>query len=274
MPLVMHFASKSEPHGLALKLHRISEFGEVSNVGIQVQGPEKWASPETGTTVAINYLSQGVRAEFIRNASTRGGARNSATRESYGLSRAQVANLILAAHHASAIGLPFTRMITVHWEAAGIPLVGMAKATGRFIDMFSKALTRRDSQTTWLWVHESGDRKGGHCHLLAHVPAKFVREVTQLQMRWLKAITGRSYRARVIKSKPIGGRLGLELSNPDLHGLNLEAALLYCLKGANDDAAMAFLLDRLEAGGRIIGKRCGTSQNIGAKARSTLRIIP
>jgi len=34
------------------------------------------------------------------------------------------------------------------------------------------------------------------------------------------------------------------------------------------EAASQFALERLEAGGRIIGKRCGTSQNIGAKARS------
>jgi len=34
-----------------------------------------------------------------------------------------------------------------------------------------------------------------------------------------------------------------------------------------DEAASQFGLERLEPGGRIIGKRCGTSQNIGAKAR-------
>jgi hypothetical protein len=68
-------------------------------------------------------------------------------------------------------------------------------------------------------------------------------------------------------SKPIGGRLGLEAGNPDLHAINLEAALAYVVKGANLDAAARFALERLEPGGRVIGKRCGTSQNIGAKAR-------
>jgi hypothetical protein len=72
----------------------------------------------------------------------------------------------------------------------------------------------------------------------------------------------------VIYSKPIGGRLGLEAGNPDLHAINLDAALGYLLKGASDKAAAQFRLERLEAGGRIIGKRCGTSQNIGAKART------
>ena len=162
-------------------------------------------------------------------------------------------------------------MITVHWEAAGVALDDMVRATGRFIDMLSKTLARHGNTTAWLWVHENGDGKGGHCHLLAHVPAALVGIVTRLQKRWLRTITGNPYRARVIKSDPIGGRLGLEGSNPALHVINRDAALSYVLKGADEATATAFGLDRLEAGGRIIGKRCGTSQNIGAKARAAKR---
>ncbi|SCW85316.1 hypothetical protein SAMN02927924_03397 [Sphingobium faniae] len=148
-------------------------------------------------------------------------------------------------------------------------MAGMAKATGRFTDLMAKALARHGSGTAWLWTHESGNGKGGHCHLLAHVPADLVPVVTALQRGWLRRITLRSYRARVIHSKPIGGRLGLEAGNPDLHAVNLEAALAYVLKGAGPEAASQFALERLEPGGRVIGKRCGTSQNIGAKARKT-----
>jgi hypothetical protein len=144
----------------------------------------------------------------------------------------------------------------------------MAKATCRFTDLLTKCLTRHGSKTAWLWVHENGDGKGGHCHLLAHVPAHLVQTVASLQRGWLRRITGQPYRARVIYSKPIGGRLGLEAGNPELHAINLDVALGYVLKGASAQAAAQFGLDRLEAGGRIIGKRCGTSQNIGAKART------
>ncbi|AMU89514.1 hypothetical protein ATM17_10780 [Sphingopyxis macrogoltabida] len=147
----------------------------------------------------------------------------------------------------------------------------MAKATGRFTDLMAKALARHGSGTAWLWTHENapgnGPDKGGHCHLLAHVPADLVPVVTALQRGWLRRITGQPYRARVIHSKPIGGRLGLETANPDLHAVNHAAALAYVLKGASAEAASHFGLERLEPGGRIIGKRCGTSQNIGAKAR-------
>ncbi len=147
----------------------------------------------------------------------------------------------------------------------------MAKATYRFTDLLTKALARHGSPTAWLWTHENvpgnGHNKGGHCHLLAHVPADLVSRLTALQRGWLRRITGQPYRARVIHSKPIGGRLGLEAGNPDLHAVNLEVALAYVLKGASPEAASQFGLERWEPGGRVIGKRCGTSQNIGAKAR-------
>ena len=197
----------------------------------------------------------------------RGGARNRASRESQCLTVAHVANLIAATPHADTIGLPFTRMMTIHWEAAGVPLFDMVRATGQFVDLLTKALARHGCDTAWIWVHESGEGKGGHVHMLVHVPAHLVPIVAALQKRWLRRITGRPYRARVILSKPIGGRLGLEDGNPELHAVNLDAALSYVLKGATPDAAAQFALERLEPGGRVIGKRCGTSQNIGVKAR-------
>jgi hypothetical protein len=143
----------------------------------------------------------------------------------------------------------------------------MARATGRFTDLLTKAFTRHGSSIAWLWVHENGDTKGGHCHLLVHVPALLVPLVVALQRGWLRRITGRPYRARVVRSRPIGGLLGLENGNQEVHAVNLAAALSYVLKGASEAAAEKFNLERLEPGGRVIGKRCGTSQNIGAKAR-------
>lgn len=220
-----------------------------------------------GTALAINYLSLGVGPDLPRSTG-RGGARNRGDRESHALSIAHVANLIAAAAHADVIGLPFTRMITIHWEAAGVPLALMAKATGRFVDLMSKALARHGTRAAWLWTHENGTGKGWHCHLLAHVPAGLVSMLTGLQRRWLRRITGRPYRGGVIHSKPIGGRLGLEIGNPPLHAINLGAALGYVLKGASAEAASRFNLGQLEPGGRMLGKRCGTSQNIGAKART------
>lgn len=199
-----------------------------------------------------------------------GGARNRADRESEGLTAAQARNLLAATAHSQAIGLPFTRMITIHWQSAGVPLAKMVSATGRFVDRLCKAIARFGSPTAWLWVHECGKRKDGHCHLLAHVPAGIVNRLKILQMRWLRSITGSPYKKRVILSKPIGGRLGLELSNPALHAANLKAAAEYLLKGLVPEAASELALPKLKPGGRVIGKRCGTSQNIGCMARGSM----
>lgn len=261
----------SARHGDALKLHRDCGFGGVSIAPLQPQLPSNPPIAGTGTALAINYFTFGVAA-LSASSTGRGGARNRADRESHTLTAAQIGNLKAAERHAEKIGLPFTRMISIHWQAAGVPLAGMARATYRFTDLLTKALARHGSGTAWLWTHENvpgnGHDKGGHCHLLAHVPADLVPVITARQRGWLRRITGQPYRARVIHSKPIGGRLGLEAGNPDLHAVNLEAALTYVMKGANADAASQFSLERLEPGGRIIGKRCGISQNIARKARS------
>lgn len=245
-------------------------FGEVSKSQDVSRKPLKQATSENWHDPChITRARLGV-AGHLHCRTGRGGARNRADRESHALTAAQIDNLIAAGRHAEKIGLPFTRMISLHWEAAGMPLARMAKATGRFTDLMTKALARHGSGTAWVWVHENGDGKGGHCHLLAHVPADLVPVVAGLQRGWLRRITRQPYRASVIHSKPIGGRLGLEMGNPDLHAINLEAALAYLLKGANADAAVTLGLTRLEPGGCIVGKRCGTSQNIGRKARKSM----
>ena len=253
-------------HGGSFETSPFCKFGEVSKAPLQPQKPCNPPIPETGTGGAINYLSLGAAAH-LPCSTGRGGPRNRADRESHALTAAQVANLEAAERHARAIGLPFTRMITIHWQAAGVALADMVKATGRFLDLLTKALARHKSKTAWLWTLENGDRKGSHCHLLVHVPAALVSILTRLQKGWLRRITGKPYRKRVIRSEPIGGWLGLEIGNPELLATNVAATLSYILKGANAAAAKQFGLERLEAGGRIIGKRCGTSQNIGAKAR-------
>ena len=243
------------------------EPGKVSNLPVQPGSPANRAIGGTGTTLAISYLRLGVAADLPRKPG-RGGARNRADRESDALSEANVANLIAATAHADAIGLPFTRAICIHWESAGVPLSGMAKATGRFTALLAKFLARHRCGAAWLWTHENGERKGGHCHMLAHVPAALVSALTRLQLGWLRGISGKPYRKRVIHSEPIGGRLGLEKGNPELHFANLAVAFGYLCKAAPQSVLNAAGIRRQhEPGGRVIGKRCGTSQNIAAKAR-------
>lgn len=251
----------------SLKLHRGPHFGEVSSLPVQPRRPRNTPFRPDGTPCAIIYYPLGVAANSAQGSTGWGGARNRADRQSDALTTDQIANLISAAHHAAVIELPLNRMVTIHWKAAGVPLDGMVRATGRFVDLLCKAIARHGSRTAWLWVHENGDGKGWHCHLLAHVPPRTVEAITKLQRGWLKRIIGKTYSKGVIRCRPVGFRLGLETNNPDLYAANLNAAMAYCLKGAESSAAAAFDLRRLEPGGHIIGKRCSTSQNIGSKAR-------
>jgi hypothetical protein len=254
-------------HGQSLKLHRNIQLGEVSNRPVLPTIPILHGVGGIGEVLPVPSLYIGIAPYLASKPVRRGGARNSAYRETLALTADQVRNLKAATLHASVIGLPFTRMISVHWQAAGVSLDGMTAATGRYLDLMAKAIRRHGFRTTWLWVHENGDGKGGHCHVLAHVPPSLIRRITTLQKSWLKAITDRSYKRGVVCSRPVGGRVGLETGNPAIHALNLDYALSYVLKGADNTASEQENLTRIEPGGRIIGKRCGVSQNIGPKAR-------
>lgn len=262
----MHFPR--DPDAREFETSPILRFGEVSNALIERRSSSFQADGANGTKPAIDNPNSGGSAESAPRP-RRGGAHNSAARQSHALSSGQIANLIAAEAHAAKIGLPFNRMITIHWEAAGVPLEGMAQATGRFIDLLTKAISRHGGRTAWLWVHEGGEHKGGHCHLLTHVPTNLVPKISKLQRGWLRRITRRPYKANVIHSRPIGGRLGLEDSNPELLARNRQEVLGYVIKGAGTEAVSVFGLSRSEPGGLIVGKRCGTSQNIGLNARNS-----
>jgi hypothetical protein len=223
-----------------------------------------------GTVVAVNYLRiVPTTLPTPCHAPGRGGARNRRDRTSVILTARHVANLIAASRHAGAIGRPFTRMYSIHWEENGVAPGDIVAATGRFLDMMTKALTRHGSATAWLWVQENGDGKGAHVHVLTYIPAALAKVVARLQRRWISRISGNAYQTRVIRSRLIGGTLGVELNNPAHHAANLAAALSYVLKGADEDTAATFDLARFNEGGRCIGKRCGVSQNIGPAARAT-----
>lgn len=254
-------------HGGTFETSPVRKSGEVSLVQPPVENGGTPSYPPNGTACAIDSYHLGGAADSERR-SGRGGARNRADRESLGLNHGQVANLKAAKEHAYRIGLPFTRMVTIHWQAAGVPLKSMVVATGRYTDLLSKTLARHDCESAYVWVHEGGHGKGGHCHLLAHVPAELVPVISRLQRGWLRRITAQPYRNGVILSRPIGGRLGLEKNNPELHAANLEVAFAYLCKGAPQAILDYFGIEREHRpGGLVIGRRCSTSQNIGAKAR-------
>jgi hypothetical protein len=166
----------------------------------------------------------------------------------------KVQALMAAAQRASAIGRPFNRFITVHWERVGVADAEAMRASTALLKYWREWL---GGQTAYIWTRENGGGKGSHLHILAHLPEG--REINgRRSMRWIQNIAGQPYRRDVILTVKIAGA-----GQPDgaLYAENLGAVLAYVLKGAEPEAAAAISIEH-KHGGRIIGKRCGMSRNL------------
>ena len=194
----------------------------------------------------------------------RGGARNRASRTTEALSEASARNLIEATCFAVQSDLPFNRMVTIHWDAAGV--ADDLKATGLFLKLASDWVRRHGGKTAFIWVRENGPGKGRHVHILMHLPPDVAREFNRYQRRWLQTC-GAQWRAKVLLSRPVGRSLRHALTGGADYVANLSEALSYVLKGADHRAREMLGIERCEPGGRVVGKRCGVSQNIGPAAR-------
>jgi hypothetical protein len=193
-----------------------------------------------------------------------GGARNRADRVSWHLSRVQAEKVLMAARVAELTGLRFNRHWTVHYERAGISECDGARFIGHLLKLASAQARRDGGQMAAIWVRENGEGKGGHVHIMLHLPAgTHLRNRTR---RWIVAAGGK-YRAKVSRVNGIGGRLSFaELGGDpmsDLHyRANAEAVLRYLLKYADLGAGEALGLARFGEAGRVVGKRAGCTQNL------------
>ncbi len=196
-----------------------------------------------------------------------GGIRNNATRTSNALTETQCRELMAATTFAADIGLAFNILLTIHFEAGDINDGQAGAALRSFLKSASGWTAKRGGRLAWAFVREHGAGKGSHAHIILHVPPALRRAFTRRQRQWLQR-AGVHPAKGVILSRRIGGTIRAYQQSPDSYFPNLGAALGYCLKGADATAAKALALTRLQPGGRIIGKRCGTSQNIGRAARA------
>jgi hypothetical protein len=226
-------------------------------------GKQRFA--ETGTAVA-NYSTSksGVPSAAKATRNGWGGARSRRDRTSDALTLQQAEKLIAAAHRAIGLGLPLNRHITIHWERAGVADADAAAATARFLKLAGDWLAKRGQRFAWVWSRENGGTKGSHVHILAHVPAG--GEIGGLQRRWLRRATSSPYRKGTIHTARVGGTASAWRTAPAVYRDNLAVVLGYALKGTETAAAAKLGLPKQEPGGRIRGKRCARSQNLGPDA--------
>lgn len=224
--------------------------------------------PQTAGTPCANIDTATIGAPLSATASW-GGKRNSAGRVSETLSQHDAEKLIAAARFAWQIGLPLNQHITIHWEQAGVPDHEAGAATSRFLRLASQWIAKRGGRFAYAWVRENGAGKGSHLHVLAHVPPGL--SLGPMQRGWLRKITGRTYVPGTIMTKRVGGTRSAAETTPDLYLSNLAIVVGYQLKGVSAALAAKLGLVPLQQHGRIIGKRAGTSENLGARARLRLK---
>lgn len=217
---------------------------------------------ETGTALAIIDKIQSGSSTSVRT--SWGGARNRRDRTSLNLTRRQVDGLIAAADYAERTGLAFNRHWTVHYERAGIAEIDAPQFIGRLLKLAKGYATRKIGQFTAVWVRENGEGKGGHVHILMHMPAG--RTLRGRTGKWVRLAGGTS-RAKVSRVVSIGGALLSADKRSEHYRHNLATVLAYVLKGAERETGEALTLPRSGEGGLIIGKRCGWSQNVGRGQR-------
>lgn len=193
----------------------------------------------------------------------RGGHRNHADRRTTALAEPKAVELLEAASFAVSAGMAFNRFTTIHWQAAGVD--DALTATGAFLKRLGDAVRASGSRFAYLWVREAGATKGEHVHILWHGPADFPAFSRRVR-DWLKAC-GANRAKGVCLTRPVGRTLGGAVSGRDDYRVNLLEVLDYVLKGADAATRESLGVRRQEPGGEIVGKRCGTSANIGRAAR-------
>lgn len=78
----------------------------------------------------------------------------------------------------------------------------------------------------------------------------------------MRALAGKRLPRRSVKTERIGGSASVWKVSPALYAANLHNVLCYALKGAPEAMARQYGIERHREGGRIVGKRCGRSQNL------------
>ena len=194
-----------------------------------------------------------------------GGARNSALRTSYYLTVGQCLGLLAAAAHAEKIGLSFNRHWTVHYENAGIAETGAAAFIRKLLKLAGDYARRHKARLAAVWSREGGKGKGGHVHIILHLPADL--PLVGKTRRWVRLAGGKCRRGvSVVRS--IAGSLKAAEHGGAHYQHNAAIVRHYALKGASKEAGEALGLDGYGIGGLIVGKRCGWTQNIGKSARA------
>ncbi len=193
----------------------------------------------------------------ITRSKKRGGAFNRADRISDAIPQGARENIEAAARFASDIGLPLNKFLTLHMEGAGLTELRARQAIADFLQRIRRWIRVKGGQFCYIAVRENGVGEGEHVHLLLHVPPDLFAKFSHRQSGWLCAVGVKRYKGGCF-SRPIGNHKNAAQINFAHYLANLQRVVAYVLKATTVGS---------KGIGPIVGKRCGTSQNIGRAAR-------
>lgn len=241
------------------------DFADPSDQPADLITAENGHSAQAGTALAI--ISDNLSCSLGPVRGGWGGKRNRADRVSETLTRAQCAKLIAAARFAESIGLPFNRHWTIHSERAGIQPHDGQSFVRHILKSAGTAARRHGGEMAATWVRENGEGKGEHAHILMHLPRGLT--LANRTRRWIVAAGG-TYRRNVSRVRSIGGILSSAELADDRYLLNADNVLAYLLKHGDQSAMEALGLPLWGHRGWIMGKRCGSTQNVAESAQNRL----
>lgn len=231
------------------------------DVGICRKGGRK-PLPQSGMAVACITSIQSCGSTSGNK--SWGGARNKRDRVSDRLTYSQCKGMLAAGRYSELIGCRFNRHWSVHYEKAGISEIEAPTFIGRLLKFVREYARRHCATFTCVWSREGGKGKGGHVHILMHLPAGL--SLKGRTRKWIR-LSGGDCRVGVSHIRSIGGTLAAAETGGDVYQLNADIVRNYLLKYTDRETADALGLPLYGWTGAIIGKRCGWTQNIGARAR-------
>jgi len=186
-------------------------------------------------------------------------------RKSGEITGSQADNLWAAAFHAEKIGKPLNAFLTIHWDNQGGDKT-VQEQNSRMLICARRWLGRRDQDLAAVWVIERGTVSGPHAHNLIHVPRRLLTGFKDMLPKWteIPALPKNQWPAEQRKSQHVlgYGQDGIWELRRVYDNVGLQR---YILKGVKD--RWHGLGIRHKDQGLVIGKRCGSSHNLGGAAR-------
>lgn len=216
-------------------------------------------------------------------------APNNRHRATATISLAKAIDIADAVEHASKIGLPLIKFVSIHFGTAGLAETERAQdAVGKYLKLANQWLGSRGHQFAYVWVMERVTSIREHVHIMCSCPQELEREFDEKAHGVWMTKAGMLPRRKA--------KTGIKIERAGLRGYRRESwawqesykrestdILEYSLKAIDRDnvptndngdclvttSSGKVLVIRPEHEGTIFGRRCSRSKNISAKARRT-----